>query len=383
MTPNRQQVEASVGSEVIGQDRINTVLCRHGRKELRLWWRFSGNTLVQPPNSANHALTALLPLAMHEGADLHVRGTVDRTLLENLEEAIDAWTLWRPDLYRPIRISADEVTCATYEPEARAALMYSGGVDANYALVAHKERLLGHRNRDVGTAVLVHGFDIPLSEEQWFAQAKQHAEPILDHFDCPLTVVQTNWRSISVNWEMAFGFGVTTVLHQLERDHGSGLWAADEPYNREVIPWGSNSISNPLLSGGTFPIRCVGSGISRAGKIGVIGQHPIIREHLRVCWRRPQNGQNCGVCEKCVRTRLALQAYGYGDTPAFQGVLAPDMVSKVRIDSAVQFDLMDEVRTVPDSRLSPELQKALNTRLSQYQQREQDQHRWWWPFRGH
>jgi hypothetical protein len=210
--------------------------------------------------SANHAFTALLPLAMHEAADLHVRGTVDRTLLENLEEVIDAWTLWRPDLFRRIHISADSVTQGCPRPGNDAALMYSGGVDANYALIAHKNALLGHRNRDIRAAVMVQGFDIPLAHGEWFATAKQLARATLDHVSCPLVEVQTNWREVSVDWEMDHGFGITSVLHQLDATFAHGLWAADEPYNREVIPWGSNSISNPLLSGRGFSIRTVGGG---------------------------------------------------------------------------------------------------------------------------
>lgn len=339
---------------------------RLGTREVSLWWRFSGGQAKRAPATCNHALTALLPWAMHHHADLHIHGVVDQTLLENLEEAIDAWTMWRPDLYRRIRLSADQAATMTPDRSAGAALMYSGGVDANYALVAHKEGLLGQRNRDVRTAVMVQGFDIPLSDERWFSVARKHALPILDHFNCPLTEVQTNWRSICIDWEMEHGFGMAAVLHQLGNSYGAGVWAADEPYNREVIPWGSNSISNPLLSSDGFPIRCVGAGINRSAKIGIIGKIDCISTHLRVCWRHPDNGLNCGTCEKCVRTRLALRAHGIHSSTAFEGEVTPDMVTNIVLANRIQFELLEEVVHIPGNQLPAPLMRALHARLDRF-----------------
>lgn len=245
--------------------------------------------------------------------------------------------------------------------------MFSGGVDAAYALIAHKLNLLGHRNREVRSAVMVQGFDIPLTEDAWFATAQRHALAILSNFKCPLLEVHTNWRTASVNWEMTHGFGLTSVLHQLDGTFEAGLWAADEPYNREVIPWGNNSISNPLMSGSAFPVRTVGAGQSRSAKIGVIAGHEVVRDHIRVCWRQPANGLNCGTCEKCVRTRLALSAYGFDQIDAFPGRLTPDLVGCIDIGNDVQYELLKEVLHIPDSRLAPGLLTALRERLSAYE----------------
>lgn len=363
----RPSIQAVCESRLQDRARVNHIRARLGAQEVSLWWRFSGGPPVQEPANCNHALTALLPWAMHHQADLHVRGVVDRTLLENLEESIDAWTMWRPDLYRRIRLHADQLATLTADRSAGAALMYSGGVDANYALVAHKKGLLGQRNRDIRTAVMVQGFDIPLSDERWFAVARQHALPILDHFSCPLTEVQTNWRTICTDWEMEHGFGIASVLHQLGSTYGAGLWAADEPYNREVIPWGSNSISNPLLSGDGFPIRCVGAGINRSAKTGVIGRVACIAAHLRVCWRHPDNGLNCGKCEKCVRTRLALQAHGIHGSTAFEGEVTSEMVANIALANRIQFELLEEVAHIPDSQLPAPLKQALRDRLDRFE----------------
>lgn len=373
----QKSIQVVCESSLQGNVRTNHVRATIGAQIFPLWWRFSGELTPREPASSNHALTALLPFAMHQQADLHIHGAVDQTLLENLEESVDAWTMWRPDLYRRIQISADQALTVTPDLSAGAALMYSGGVDANYALVAHKEALLGHRSREIRTAVLVQGFDIPLLDERWFSVARQHARPILDYFSCPLTEVQTNWRSICVDWEMEHGFAIASVLHQLDSSYGAGLWAADEPYNREVIPWGSNSISNPLLSGGGFPIRCVGAGINRSAKTGVIGKIRCISDHLRVCWRHPDNGLNCGTCEKCVRTRLALQAHGIHNTLAFGGDVGPELVANIVLANRIQFELLQEVLHIPESQLPQPLKTALRARLARFE-REQQRHSFSW-----
>lgn len=347
-----------------------------GLAPLTLWWEFADEGKLPAPLSSNYALTALLPLAMHKGLDLHVAGQVDRILLDNLEEAVAAWTLWRPDLFQHIRLSADQISVQAPRPEQPAALMYSGGVDANFALVAHKEALLGHRQRLIDTAVLVHGFDIPLQDATWFETAFRHALPVLQQFDCQLLRVRTNWREVDVNWEMSHGFGIATVLHQLDGRHGSGFWAADEPYHKEVIPWGNNSISNPLLSAGAHPLRAIGAGYTRSQKIGVIARHDVIRQHLRVCWRQPRNHLNCGICEKCVRTRLALLAHGHDDS-AFPGALTPALIEQLHIGNRIQFELMQDVLDIPDSRLPAPLLAALTRRLGDGISPTGRKRRWW------
>ncbi len=301
---------------------------------------------------------------MHHGVDLHIRACVDQTLLENAEESIDAWSLWRPDLYRRIRVTADQSCSSIPQTPNRAALMYSGGVDANYSLLAHRLQLLGHRNRCIDAAVLVHGFDIPLADDTWFLKAQQHAALLLQAFDCPLIQVKTNWRSICKNWEMEFGFGVATVLHQLDHDFGCGLWSADLPYHHELTPWGNNSISNPLLSGGSFPIRSVSAGATRVEQLKLISTYPVIREHLRVCWRKPANGLNCGACEKCVRTRLTLLALGYDASNAFEGSLSADTVLSVDLSSQAQSELLEDVLRIPDSKIPPDMLHALQQRIA-------------------
>ena len=59
----------------------------------------------------------------------------------------------------------------------------------------------------------------------------------------------------------------------------------------------------------TVVVHCAGRD-TRLEKIRAISSEPLVQRHLRVCWKNVANHLNCGRCEKCVRTMLALDACG-------------------------------------------------------------------------
>ena len=266
-----------------------------GMKEI--YWQFSGEYLPFAPADMDFALIALLPYVMNKGLNIRVEGTLTRSLIEGVEECMDVWVRWRPDLFRKIQVDGDALA-EDFLPQNRdAIMMFSGGVDSTFTLVAHKARLLGNRSLDLKAGVMVHGFDVPLDKPEWFRNAVIHAKAILSEHDVGLTLVETNWRELSVDWEMGFGFGLFAILHQFHGKSSYGVLSTDEPYGEEHFPWGNNSITNPLLSGLSFPVRSCGGGQSRTERVAAIASSPAVRSHIRVCWERPDLDPNCGECE--------------------------------------------------------------------------------------
>lgn len=356
-------MRVSTTSQFDGHTRTNTLLV-DGKPES--WWKISPGLGIAPPATSNFAAVAMLPYAMRTGEDLHVVGQLDGVLWDNLEDLVEAWSMWRPDLFRRIRIFADDVSTHRSDPDKGAAVMFSGGVDATFALVANQTRLLGHRSSHIGYGLLVHGFDIPLERTDWFQAAFLHAKQVLTSFEVQALTVSTNWRKHGFNWEMGFGFGVAAVLHQLDASCSKGLWAADEPFDHEIIPWGSNSISNPLMGGVNFPVRAVGMGHNRNEKVAHVARFDSVREHLRVCWRHPENGQNCGVCEKCVRTRLNFMCAGFDSLPAFGGKLSAEHIAQMKIHNAPQADMLRQLlNSDGGARLNSVIREALTQRLAE------------------
>jgi hypothetical protein len=306
-------------------------------------WRFEGALLPRPTERLDAAAVAFMPLAMNEGLHLRLRGRVSRPLLESLDEAAEAWRRWRPDLFGEVALEADEEVEDAPTGGRRAVLSFSGGVDATYALAAHRLGLVGRRTLDLQAAVFVHGFDLPIERPEWFARALPGARAITDHFGLPLTRCTTDWRRHVVDWEMGFGFGIGAVLHHFAGVADRGTWATDEPYEFEVIPWGSNSITNPLLSSGSFRMVQTGGGYSRAERVARIADIAAVREHVRVCWQKAGEGLNCGVCEKCLRTWVEFIAVGEDQVPALGSRPSPEQVAGIELHNRVQWNYLADV----------------------------------------
>ena len=105
-----------------------------------------------------------------------------------------------------------------------------------------------------------------------------------------------------MNWEHVFVAAVVSALHFCKGECGVALVGSSEPYNSLVIPWGSNPITDHLLSSAAMEVVHDGAAFGRAAKIAAIAEWRAGCENLRVCWQGDHQGRNCGRCEKCQRT---------------------------------------------------------------------------------
>lgn len=353
-----KHLELSVHSDQKSSTQRCTRVRVHGAGGGEMYWDFEGEVLPHEPRDADFAAVAMLPFAMHYGRDLRVRGALTRSLVEALEECIDVWTMWRPDVYpHRIGIEADRLLDddrASGASAEDAVLTFSGGVDATFALVAHQTGLLGRRSRRIRAGVMIHGFDLALDRTDWFESAAAHARAILEEQGAAFTTVRSNWREFCVDWSMGHMFGLFAVLHQFHGCAGCGVLAADMDYSEVAEVWGNNSLTNRMLSGASFPIYECGGGYTRTQKVATIARFPQVQSHLRVCWERPELGRNCGVCEKCVRTQLNLMAAGYSSVPAFPGPLAPETVAALSFRNRGQQYFLQSVLRYDGGRHIPE-----------------------------
>jgi hypothetical protein len=99
-----------------------------------------------------------------------------------------------------------------------------------------------------------------------------------------------------------------------------------------IVPWSSHPLLDPLW--GTEGLEFVHDGLEarRPEKVRLLAEHDWVLQSLRVCSRSPQNALNCGLCEKCIRTMLSLQAVGaLGRCPTFEAGLDPRRVARMRM----------------------------------------------------
>jgi hypothetical protein len=158
--------------------------------------------------------------------------------------------------------------------------------------------------------VMIHGLDIPLGESAAFATAEAAARDALKSIHIPLAVVRTNWRAVLChNWRMEHMAGIAASLNQFVGVADVAIVGSDEGYDKIDVPWGSNYITNHLLSG-AMPLRTEGGDRTRTERVDFIAHNSSMASSLRVCWESSRTGTNCGVCEKCISTQLNFRAIG-------------------------------------------------------------------------
>jgi len=309
-----------------------------------VFFECSGIALPQL-KSLDFAALATVFVAMRTGNDLHIGGPVSRRLLRHLEEFQEAWAIWQPHLYRPVRITADtEIDGTECARDRRAVFAFSGGVDSVFSLIRHNFKLAGRRSCSPVAACLVHGFDIPLDQQRAFSVAQQAAQLALAPLQVPLAIVKTNWVSqLCGSWTNEFGAALAACLHQFSGLADTGIIGADEDYSHLRLPWGSNVATNHLLSGSEFEIVTDGAGFTRSKKVELISNYRDLAATLRVCWEGESTGRNCGRCEKCVRTKMNFMAFGKEPVCFADGRPTPWQIITINAHGGVQRDYLREI----------------------------------------
>lgn len=265
-----------------------------------------------PEGDAESYLIASVFTAMAEGRDLRIEGGIGQRLLANIEEYMIAWCRWKPAIYRSIRILPDEIRVdppTVWTPKAVAA--FSGGVDATYTVWRHHSGLAGHASRNIVACALVQGYDMPLDQDEKFAVSLRLARETLGTLGIEVVPLRSNLREeFPLDWHDLHGAALVAALQLLKSKAGTLLIGSSDPYDQLLLPYGSNPVTDPLLSSGTLEVVHDGCGVDRTEKIAVIADWSAGCANLRVCWKGQQVGANCGRCEKCLRTRLNFLVNG-------------------------------------------------------------------------
>ena len=142
-------------------------------------------------------------LAMQRKANLVVHGQVSPSLLKNLAEFQTAWASWRPGVYTPVEISADEERECQLGPERGVLAAFSGGMDSTFTVWRHHNGLAGRQSLKIQAGLMLHGFDIPLNQPEAFARAAHKARLLLDSLGIKLITLVTNLKKSEVNFNDA------------------------------------------------------------------------------------------------------------------------------------------------------------------------------------
>jgi len=302
-----------------GRDRLAATIDPPIDGEHELWFELRGGE-VELLESADPFAIALLPIAASRGLSVEIDGPLSPSLLFPLDEASRCLELTtranpRHAHWPVVEISATSLEERTRADPRAAVAALSGGVDSVYTLARHRHLLPSDVRLDARRSVLVHGFDIPMADDDSFGVASTSAERITELAGSALVLVATNFRAFGSDWPMSHGAAVAAALTCVSDGLGTGLIASSLPYDDQDIPWGSAPFLDHLFSSASFQIAHDGSVANRLEKIRTLTvTWPEVVPHLRFC-SRGGGGSNCGQCAPCVLTMVMFGLCGSACPP--------------------------------------------------------------------
>jgi len=323
-------------------------------EDLRIWFR-GPEQYSRGDLDASPFLPGLLLTAMWWKEDLAIDGPVSKRLLRNVNHAITEYRRVFPAL------PAIEVRAHKWKPpkaSPRTACLFSRGVDSWYSVL----RSLEHKRR--GRPPLTHLLYVPSIDFMYGddnrARSIAATQEAAAAVGCELVLLETNLRHFTErfqHWGKTFGGGLSSIALA-----ASGfthvLLAASVPLGEENRS-GSSVTLDPLFSTERTEIVHHGAEARRVDKVRFVAEHRVLLPYLKVCFVA-DTATNCGECEKCLVTMVALHIAGALDgCSAFERPLEADVVAQMPDPGWQRFmftELIDELGT---SRMDAELRRAL------------------------
>lgn len=350
---------------------VSATIEQPDRTRQHLWYRVPHEWSSLLSASCDPFVVATILTTMNQSTDLVVHGEVSPSLLQNLADFQAAWSCWRPRQYKPIEITAEvEQEQLGAKSSDSAIATFSGGVDSCFTVFRHRTGLVGKHPRNLKAGLMVHGFDIPLEQNQVFDRAVAKSKTILTSLGMELIPIATNFRQIiKLNWEDVFGTAAASSLMLLQGGYTVGLIASASPYQSMLFPWGSNPVTDPLLSSNAFQLVHDGAGFTRQQKIREIANWPEALQNLRVCWQGEQLDRNCGRCEKCIRTILCFRVVGITNPSCFEQQVTDEQILGMKGIKGSQLAQLEKIlQDAKAAQISDSWVKALERCIQQNRQ---------------
>jgi hypothetical protein len=267
--------------------------------ESTLWFEVP-ETAVPSDNLADaFALAALVP-AMRTGLPLHIEAPVSATLLTNLNEVAAIYSMWFPEFSR-IEITAAEPRDLPPRRSSERGLFFSGGVDSFHTLLSHPVPF--------DCLIYIDRLDTIVDDSDLIDRIRRSIRSAADSVELPLIEVTTNIKAFVAPhaewWLHSHTVVMASVAHALAGALGACVTSADHTYEH-LIRLCAHPLLIPMFSSDRMRSETFGWDTTRLEKVIALSTSPIALQHLRVCWMNQGAAFNCGRCEKCLRTMVAL-----------------------------------------------------------------------------
>jgi hypothetical protein len=327
-------------------------------KTFELKYKVSEGSLAK---SSDAFLAAALFPAMKTGQPLHISGTVSPKLLAATQRMQDTYHKWFPE-FQKIPVQAKPRFSDNVHPSAEVGLFFSGGVDSFYTLLKHKD--------EITKLILINGFMYENASER--PKVTNEIRRVADELGKSLIVVEVNIREFSdqyTYWEDQYaGVAMASVGLLLSPQFRKLYFASSFSYEHWK-PTAIHPLLEPFFSTETLTFEIDGSEADRPEKITRIAESDLALNSLRTCSKK--YSYNCGRCEKCLRTMIALQAVGALERcPTFNQQLELNAVSGIKLDELRDIYEKENLQLLENSGRNPELAGALRFSIKTYENKK-------------
>ncbi len=334
-----------------------------GADEQEVW--FHSSAPISAPAEAA-AVATLLP-ALARGAALRIETPVAPAVIDAMNEAQSVLCAWARSGTWPTALPFEreiEVSAPAGAPDRRAggrgvAAFFSGGVDSLTTVVRHPE---------ITHLIHIEGFDVLLERRQFAAQVRERISEAASDLGRELIVVETNVRELSdphLPWVTYYGSALGAVALLLSGEMSRVLVASGITYGA-LYENGSHPLLDHLWGADRIEVVHDGASLVRTAKVERLAESEIARRMLRVCWENPGGAYNCGRCEKCLRTMVALEALGVRERfETFPDTLDLAEVAAIRPHNRPEIDFwLDNLQLAVRERADGELIEAVERCLA-------------------
>lgn len=318
--------EPAVTAEAADPAQIAVVI-ENGTERETLWYRSSDSDFCNKDMDA-FAL-GLVFYAMERGKALRVRGNVSPSLLANLEEFQAAWAFRKGAVYKVVDIKADSEVETSIAADRPALAAFSGGLDSCFTIQRHKNALCGRLKQDIQAGLFVQGFDIPLQDEAAFCRAAARAKATLASLGVPLITLSTNFKDLNIQWDDTHVLGLVSAMTLLKHRFAIGLIGSTLTYKETQLNWGSNVITDHLLSSRSFAVVHDGAAFTRIDKFRAVADWPEAYNELRLCYSADRKDENCCRCWKCLVNILRMRALNLPLPPTFPHEVTDAQIAEI------------------------------------------------------
>lgn len=231
---------------------------------------------------------------------------IDQSRLRNFEYLVNWFTIVFKEygITKP-KIIAKEVYQADPSKKNNLVMALSGGVDSmsEFKQYCIENTWLGHRIYNIGRVMTVI-FDEKENERNWCSNLKK----VIEKRGVMHTTVRTNLRDLfrhKINFELMIQVYLYAVSTLFSNENDGYIETMDFSVIETLFlnVYHHHPFLNHMYSGDDFP-NVHGSHLDRVERTKTIISYPDLLSVLQVCH---DEVPNCGVCEKCIRTKLIFK----------------------------------------------------------------------------